>query len=173
MIILTVKRNLTWSVPGKKSLKIKRRDSSATLQQRLSIDPGASVQNTKVTREPILITEKWRRINFPRFARTDRRYAPLCRCLLQPAPPTSNIFRRLCIVKCSPSSKIIHWNSLTWFAGISNLFYFIFFFFYFYFLTVYQCLCDKGNKSSPCNYVLFFFFSYICILCMHAYNLYM
>ena len=32
MIILTVKRNLTWSVPEKKSLKMNRRDSSATLQ---------------------------------------------------------------------------------------------------------------------------------------------
>jgi len=32
MIILTVKRNWTWSVPGKKSLKMNRRDSSATSQ---------------------------------------------------------------------------------------------------------------------------------------------
>ena len=44
------------------------------------------------------MTEKLRRKIFPRFARTNRRYAPLCRCLLQPAPPTSNIFRRLCKV---------------------------------------------------------------------------
>ena len=26
----------------------------------------------------------------------DHRYTPLCRSLLHPAPPTSNIFRRLC-----------------------------------------------------------------------------
>ena len=53
------------------------------------------VQNTKEPGEPILITEKWRRKIFPRFARTDRHYTTLCRCLLQSAPPTSNIFRHL------------------------------------------------------------------------------
>jgi len=62
-----------------------------THQLLYSIDPGASVQSTKVPREPILITEKWMRKIF-------LRYAPLCCCLLQPAPPTSNIFRCLCIM---------------------------------------------------------------------------
>ena len=43
--------------------------------------------------------------SFRAEARTDRRYAPPCCCLLQSAPPTSNIFRRLCFVGCSASEK--------------------------------------------------------------------
>jgi len=37
-----------------------------------------AVQNTKVPREPILVTEKWRRTFFPRFGQNDWHYTPLC-----------------------------------------------------------------------------------------------
>ena len=39
-----------------------------------------SLQSTKVLREPSLITENEGENFFPRFARNDRRYAPLCHC---------------------------------------------------------------------------------------------
>jgi len=52
----------------------------------------------------ILITEKWRRKNFPRFARTDRCYASLAAAFCSLPPPTSNIFRRLCRVLSSVSA---------------------------------------------------------------------
>jgi len=53
-------------------------------------DPGTSVQSTKVQREPILVTAKWRWKFFPRFAQTDRHLYADSAC-----PPTSNIFRCL------------------------------------------------------------------------------
>jgi len=37
-----------------------------------------AVRSTKVPREPILVTEKWRRKIFLRASRNDRRYASLC-----------------------------------------------------------------------------------------------
>jgi len=44
----------------------------------VSLPVSSAVQSAKVLREPIQTTEKWRWKNFPRFARTDRRYAPIC-----------------------------------------------------------------------------------------------
>ena len=59
-----------------------------------------SVQSTKVPQQPILITENEGEKIFPRFARNDRPYAPLSRCLrqrhcfhLSAAPPLGS-FRR-------------------------------------------------------------------------------
>jgi len=43
------------------------RSLEETLQLLYSIDPGTSVQSTKVQREPILITAKWRRKIFSVF----------------------------------------------------------------------------------------------------------
>ena len=122
MIILTVKRNLTWSIPEKKRWWW----TEETLQPLYSIDPGASVQSTKVPREPILITDKWRR-NFFSALRAD--WSPLHASMLLPSapcPPTSNIFRRLCydarkwIGTHSPSSWTKHTYS-RWVTTSSNI----------------------------------------------------
>ena len=105
MIILTVKRNLTWSVPGKKSLRMIRRDSLATIQH---WSWCISTKHEGATRAH---PDNWKMKAkiFPRFARTDRRYAPLCRCLLQPAPPTSNSFRRLCHIQLNRKEMWYKW----------------------------------------------------------------
>ena len=92
MIILTVKRNLTWSVPRKKN-RWRWTDAEQALQLLYSIDPGASVKSTKVPREPILITEKWRRKKFFRASRgliaTTHLYAAAL-CTLPPLLLTSS-----------------------------------------------------------------------------------
>jgi len=107
MIILTVKRNLTWSVPGKKSLKMNRRDSSATLQH---WSWCISIKHEGATRAH---PDNWKMKakNFPRFTRTDHHYTPLCRCLLHPTPfiLTSSAASEI----CDFSYSICYYNFFT------------------------------------------------------------